>query len=462
VSDVYKVGVNLAITGPLFEQLKSVQRMFSLIDKDVLGLQARLKGIGASFGGVSQEARSVTSAMAGWGKEASTAARQVSKMASEIKSAASAAKSMTFGSIRRGGGHGHGSWVPDMMVGLGGAAIVKALSHNSGEYSHQVTQLRKLGISDAQVAEARRAASGTARDVRGVTEQKALSVYGQAYSLLGHEGAIRTMTPLTKFAEVSGNTSGDYHGAYESMYAMLRSGELMGRFTDPKTHLPDVGKLEHFLDLGAKTNSASHGKINAQTWLGLAQQGGPAISGMDDKGLLTMAIVAQAMGGMRAGTALTGLYQQMVGGTMAESKARKLNELGLVGGYSVGRGGHINWAKGALSGEFSETLKQDPLAAVQVMKKAMEGKGLDTIEKQVPYLFEILGRQTTQRIVHELLRNSTQNVQERDRILGGLGVDASKKLADNHDYSQVPCTTSRRLGQAAHDARQLGVRRSPS
>lgn len=181
----------------------------------------------------------------------------------------------------------------------------------------------------------------------------------------------------------------------------------------------------------------THGKVDANAWFQLAQRGGPALSNMDDRGLLEMAIATQAMGGPRAGTALTSLYQQMIGGKMPEYAAKKLHALGLVGDYKVGLGGHLLWAKGALDNDFTRTLQKRPAEAVKIMKKAMEAHGYDSIEKQVPQLFEMLGRQTTQRLVHDFLRNLPQIQGETDRILGALGIGPSNRLQNSQDYIQA-------------------------
>jgi hypothetical protein len=158
---------------------------------------------------------------------------------------------------------------------------------------------------------------------------------------------------------------------------------------------------------------------------------------MTDEGLLTMAIAAQAMKGPRAGTALFSLYQQMVGGTMAQFKAKNLKDLGLVGDFAPGRGGNIQWAQGALDTPFANALKSDPMRAVQMLQDALVAHGKTTIDQQVPELFKLLGRQTTIRLVHDLLRNMPQIMGERGRISGGLGISASATLQNAQDYEQV-------------------------
>ncbi|GGH14892.1 hypothetical protein GCM10007036_14500 [Alsobacter metallidurans] len=322
-------------------------------------------------------------------------------------------------------------------AGLGIFHGIKATLDVAKDLSHELVQIQKLGITGEQFKEVQSNAQKTVANVPGTAQDKALGAYGAAYSIFGHDEAIKLMEPLERFAQVLGNTSGNYEKAHESVYSFVRAGDLMGKFVDETTHKVDPERLRHFMDLGSKVVLGTHGKVNADTWLGLAQQGGPALSGLSDKGLLTMAIASQAMGGQRAGTALTSLYSQMVGGTMTKSKAEKLRELGLVGDFDVGKGGHVQFRKGALDNDFTRALKTDPIQAVEHMKAALEKHGEKTIEQQVPMLFEILGRQTTQRLVHDLLRNLPQIVGERERIAGAMGTGDSAKLADDKDMSKA-------------------------
>jgi hypothetical protein len=129
---------------------------------------------------------------------------------------------------------------------------------------------------------------------------------------------------------------------------MIRAGDLMGKFVDSVTHKVDVGKLQRFLDLGTRVMNATHNMVSPESWFQMAQQGGPGLSGMTDKGLLSMGIVSQAMGGFKAGTALMSGFSQLVGGIMTQWRAKLLQDMGFVGGFEVNKGGHLSWDKGAL------------------------------------------------------------------------------------------------------------------
>lgn len=324
-----------------------------------------------------------------------------------------------------------------VAAGLGGFMVLKDLAKHAADLSHELTQISKLGVSDAQLAVIRTAAQRTTEQVPGTTEKSALELYGVSYSMFGNDGALKIMEPLAKFVQVVGNTGGDYEGAQGNIVKMIRSGELMGKFINEQTKVVDTDKLMHFLDLGARVMTATHGMVNSATWLQLAQQGGPALAGMSDSGMYTMAIIAQAMGGYRAGTALSSIYQQMAGGKMAQYPASELHKMGLVGDYSVGKGGHLLWKDGALNTDFVKALKTDPIEATKIMVDAFHKQGLNTMDQIVPKMYEILQRTTSIRELHDLIRNLPQIIQERDRIQVGLGVDDAYAAQQGRDLEQV-------------------------
>ena len=324
------------------------------------------------------------------------------------------------------------------VAGLAGIKGIVALTEHASKLSHELVQIQKLGINPTDFEKYKAAAYGAHNRVPGVTSVDALQVLGMTHSMFGVENSIKVLDPLLKFAQVMGAQSGNYQKAMEDLKEAVRAGDLMGKFLDETTHKVDVDKLKHFLDLGVKVGTATHGMVESHTWLMMAQQGGPSLSTLSDEGLVGMAMIAQMMKGPRAGTALTSLAQQMVGGKMMQYQAQELAKLGIGSSdFTVGKGGHLIWGEGALNTPFAEALKKDPIEASQIMMKALVSHGFDTMDKIVPELYQILGRQTTQRIVHDMLRNAPQMFDERGRIMKGMGLDAAYKVQTAQDYEQV-------------------------
>jgi hypothetical protein len=125
------------------------------------------------------------------------------------------------------------------------------------------------------------------------------------------------------------------------MKALLRAGELSGRLTDPVTGTIDPARVQHFLDQAQKINSATHGVVGAQALLGLAQQGGGiGLRGLSDEGFYTEAVMAQVMGGQRAGTATLGIMQQLSRGIMTKTTGTGMEDVGPLkpGEWSIDHG----------------------------------------------------------------------------------------------------------------------------
>jgi hypothetical protein len=129
--------------------------------------------------------------------------------------------------------------------------------------------------------------------------------------------------------------------------------------------------------------------------------------------------------------------QQFLGGTTTQRTAEAAHKYGLVGDYDVRRGGKVVFRDGSLNTDFIKAMRNDPLEAMKIAQSALAKKGLANVEDQVPELYKIFGRQTTQRMFHDLLRNMPQIESERVRLKGAMGIQSADKTANEEDYSKV-------------------------
>jgi hypothetical protein len=325
-----------------------------------------------------------------------------------------------------------GVWAGDKML-----SGIKDIVEATKDLSHELVQIQKLGMSAAQTGEINRRAIQVTRDVRGITQEQALEIYANAYSPFGKDAALQLMEPLAKFAVATGNTTGNFDVNGSDMMKMVRSADMLGQFTDPKTHQLDVDRFQHFLSLAAKVTAATHNMVSPNSWLQMAQQGGPSLMHLSDEGLITMGITSQYMGGGRAGTAMMSLYQQMAGGTMYTRNAEEMQRLGLItAGEWHKDGGHVVLTPGA-SRRLTSQIGDDPLSWVQnTVIPAMESRGIKDPEEQMNELFRLLTRQTTQRASADWIRNMQQMLSERERIKGGMDLDGSLGVANSQDVEQ--------------------------
>jgi hypothetical protein len=345
-----------------------------------------------------------------------------------------------IGKIEKGFANWNKALIGGAALGAAGGIIftLKKITDHAKELSHELASLQAMNLSGGQIgaiqSEAQRLSTG---GVLGTTQAGNIRLAGRAYSLVGADEATKMMEPLAKFGRVFGANIGNMAKGDDQLDLILRSGELMGKLTDPNTGHVDTQRLLKYLDVAAKVSAATHGRVGPADAFRLAQQGGPALAGMSDEGLLSMFMATQDMGGMRAGTALTALYQQMVGGKMTKSVAERLQGLGLVGGFTTGQGGHVTFNQGALDNDFTRAIKTDPLAAAEILKTSLEKHGIFGQNAQTQELFSILGRQTTQRLVSDLLRNEEQKSGERLRISGSQGLLGQYDTRMGKDYLAV-------------------------
>src|SRR5262249_23742345 len=148
--------------------------------------------------------------------------------------------------------------------------------------------------------------------------------YEGSVSILGPENAIAANESLVRTRSVLGNVL-DRFGVSEKdkseAYDILRSGELLSRIMDPKTHQVSVEALNRFTDTISKLVIATEGKVPPAMFLGTVKQGNLAMQNFTDEGLLASGILAQGLGGPKAGTAMMSLFRQFAGGKMTKSTA---------------------------------------------------------------------------------------------------------------------------------------------
>lgn len=323
------------------------------------------------------------------------------------------------------------------MAGAGILRGMVSLVEHTKDLSHELVQIQKLGLDAQQFSAVQQAAKDVSSRIPGVTQKDALEAYGVSYSIFGHDNALKLMEPLEKFSQVIGNTTGKFDTSMGDLMKIVRSADLIGAFTDHVTHQVDTSKLQQYLGDTSKIMLATHGMVSPQVLLGLAQQGGPALSHVNQEGFIHAALMAQMMGGPRAGTSLMSLFSQFSGGKMTLPTAQHLEEIGLLqkGDYAkAGVGVKVN---DEVLKRWNSVISNDPLKLVtDLLEPAMKSKGLSE-EDQTRKIWEIMGRQTTQRLVFDMMRNMGQIQGETGRIMGAMDIDPSKDLANAKDLEQA-------------------------
>jgi hypothetical protein len=371
----------------------------------------------------------------------------VYKIAVEIALAGGLAQALTGIAGQMTGLHGQinginkalGGWGDTLALVAGAAGLglmvkgVDEVFESVKKLSHELSEIQKMGTTPEQYRAVRAAAIDVTRNVPGVTEAEAVNLYGSMQGMLRPEEALQVMTPLARLTQSIGASTGDYEDANKSVYSMVRSADLMGQLSDPNTKMLDVDRMERFLDIANRVSIATHGAIGPGQWLGMAQQGGPALRAMTADGLYGSALVAQAMGAQRFGTASMSMMQQFAGGTMFTRNAESLQAHGLLNaGEWTKDAGRVILSDAAKT-RLMDMIKSDPLDFVQRLMKDYAAKGITSPDEQIKAIFSDFGRQTTQREVSDVLMNINQMIAEREQIKKALGANDATTVQNAKD-----------------------------
>jgi hypothetical protein len=386
--DAYRIGVSIVLAN-------GVSPILAIIGKDLLGLKTSINAIEQNFGGW-------TTALVG------------------------------FGSV------------------LAGSAIlgtVTKLAEKAADFQDALTKVSQLNPKVAALVnsgEVKKMAFGLGTQL-GMNVEDITKIYGGIYGVLQDPKEAEELTPYAaRYARLMQMRHPGSHPE-ESINTLMRAGELSGRLTDERGGI-DQTKVKEWFDLAARLEAATHGQVNPETLLGLAQQGGGvSLRGLSQEGYEHMAIVAQMMGGQRAGTSLLSLRSQMTGNMMKRS-AEAMQDYGLLkDGEWSSEGGHVQMTDEAAHRMLS-LVNKDPMTFVNTLVDRLEAKGITNKDDQMLALQRILGRQTTQRMVSDMLLARQQIARETTGLDQGATVDQGLSGYDRNIHA-----AQENLGAAWHN-----------
>jgi hypothetical protein len=317
-----------------------------------------------------------------------------------------------------------------IAVGVGGAMIdlMFRLTEKTKDYSAELVKLQTLGGPiPAMVAsgEMENLAFKISREVP-ISPTEVMKIFGNAYSIFGKEPSVEMLKRLSQGAFVLKQQGvGGSGDVAQQMFDIMRAAERTGMVTSEYGGAADPKQMDRLLDLTTRITAATHGRVNPQTILGMAQQGGFTLRGLTDEGFYTMAIMAQAMGGQRAGTAQMALWQQMSGGpAMFNRTAAAMAKMGLIDPSDIVKKG--GFGRVGLTDEAAQRLTKlvahDPMEFATYVNKRFEALGITDPDEKARLITQITARQTGGRFVGEMTASELQMIAERMRIAQAMGV----------------------------------------
>ena len=307
----------------------------------------------------------------------------------------------------RGGSGGHAGGfdllMGGMMAGYIGDSLADALKdpiqQAAGLQNARMALQRQLGSSPtatADYATLTSAAAAVTKAFPSSTLTANLKAAGDLYSVIG--SAPEAAALLNPVAQVTIASNAINPGKVPDAYTALRSAEMLGYTVDPRTGKMSPQRAQSYLDILEAAQISTQGRVNPQSMLGFAQQAGLAGKNLTPQGLRMMVPVINEVGGQRAGTALSSISNQLLGGVMPQRVVADWEKLHLINmrdvtatrtGVRVGAGAIAN------SGQFA----QNPVAWVETtLIPAMQKAGFSR-QQELTEIMRLFSRTTSQREV---------------------------------------------------------------
>jgi hypothetical protein len=286
VIDAYKIGVSIAMTN-------GISQVLTVIQRDLLGLN---KAVDLTTGGFNR-----------------------------MKMAA-----VGFGAVVAGGAIAGG--------------MIKLVEHGE-KLVHQQYEMRRLGLSNAEVASATASAWQVATTVQGTNVSRNMEILREAKGAFGTLPEAQALLPdLAKADVVQG---GDDRGLQTIMKAI----EIRGDIRYNKDGTLDVAYARAGLDAAMKFLAASGGQIDASTLKGLVTMAGPMAKMMEPAAFYRTMLTATEELQQKAGTSLSAAGRALYGGIMPGRNAIEMERLHLLNPAMVqGKGNNVKVEQGALTG----------------------------------------------------------------------------------------------------------------
>jgi len=308
----------------------------------------------------------------------------------------------------------------------------------SKELNKQLEKTRQLGGEFADTLAATRAtAFRTSLSVPTTTPADNVKVQRELGAQMQNPDAAASVLPLAqKTAYVISNFTGEKTedivknlAKVAELRAQIFSVDASGKET------VDPAKVMAEFNSAMKALLLTGGFLKSNDLVQIAKQAGvPAKTMTAEAFYADAAEMAVSQGASRTGTALTSMYQQLIGGTMQRKTAEEMQKFGMLnqGEWQAKRGGAIVVQEEARN-RLQNQIGPDPIAYITgPLNDLMTKQGLDQ-QGKLQAVFALFGRQTTQRLVAEAL--SSGPLFERARKMFGTipGVDEQYKELQSKD-----------------------------
>ena len=346
------------------------------------------------------EAEARISAIDATGEVFQKVAQKVRGLAGTMKSFGTSANAFS-GGVNRSIGRVHGAMRTLAPVAAGAASFeamrgVRDIVHDAvqatASRAHEAARMEVSGMSQSEIADAERVSQQLSERYRALSTTTIMHALRNMRAIVGtYEEAGKILDPILKLRIAAMGAHPERAEALSEDFDQLVKGmEIKGVTMDP-------AKFASYINGMAKAINVFGDTLNPTDYYQMFKFGRQATQNLSEKFMLeTAPTLAQELGGMSAGRAMSSFYQAIVGGRIKEQSVRELDALGLVNQNRVVRtkSGSI---KGLLPGGIvgSQLAASDPYAWVnQVLLPALQKHGI-TDKGQIQAVIGTIFQQAT-------------------------------------------------------------------
>jgi hypothetical protein len=447
-SDVYKIGVNLALTGDAPKKLNLFNRAVKTASESTSVLTSRLKPLNNELrtmgsllqtlnprlsrftvetGGTRNALTSVNTSLSGFNKRIDTSINRVSvlstraaKLTAELSGiavmgdaaavgigavSASSLPLIGGGGRRSGGGRVGGSSGgrkdPFGLMFAGAVPLfgVDRLYRESKKYMQAQAEFSQINLGDAQNKIADNYAKNL--NLEGVSSIEALKTLRDSVVVMGDTKHAMEIAPVISKMQFANNAlfSGSGIKIGESQYQdLLRVVEIRGGFKSTEEMIKQI-------DYGQHVISGTGGRVLFNQYLNLLKTGGVAAQHLDNEVLYYgLEPLIQELGGFRVGTGLMSIYQTINSGKMTTAAAMRWQKLGL-----LKKGGAEYTSIGTIKRIKKGGVKNNELASTDILKyiydvylPALAKAGINTESEILQEIAYDFGNRTAANLVSKI------------------------------------------------------------
>lgn len=329
------------------------------------------------------------------------------------------------------------------FAGIGLIKGVMATVEAAKELNNQQTRMLAAGLSNKDVAEATATAWRMTGQVMGTAVDGNLAAIGHLRAQFGDLSEAQRIAPAYMKEAVALGVLTGKDGEGEA-YKIAQAVHLSGRAVDPNTHRLNADAFVGQMAIDRAIIAASQGKITTNDILQFQKMGGDNVGLMSDQGRINATGFIAAMGGMRAGTALTASNRALFAGVMPKATMQQLAEMGILdgtkiqgakGGFGADSGaipgGNVRMGKGSLINE--QQFIKDPFGWVwTTLIPKLESKGIVGADAQIEWLKKAKLNVNTTRLLSEAIRNKTVDQQEARNVAQARTVTGYEAVKQNN------------------------------